>query len=197
MLHACNEKREMTHDGRSRTTKSRKIRTLRKRKPRHTWEYWKNDTIRQVEMKEKIKKEYHLRTKKLFKAKLYRTNLVKGINTWDVPLVRYSGLFLKWTRKELKQMNLRTRKLMNMHMALHPVERLHVNKKRGRKRTWQHWRQCWRTDITTQRLHRKAPRKTDCSHQKQYKRTRGPVEWQYPEKEVGRKKTNSMDVLSD
>ena len=28
-------------------------------------------------------------------------NLIKGINTWAVPLVRYSGPFLKWTRDEL------------------------------------------------------------------------------------------------
>ena len=47
-------------------------------------------------------------------------NLIKGINTWAVPLVRYSGPFLEWTRDELKQMDQRTRKLMTMHKALHP-----------------------------------------------------------------------------
>ena len=39
------------------------------------------DTIKQAEMKEKIKKEYLRRTRKLFKTKLYSRNLVKGINT--------------------------------------------------------------------------------------------------------------------
>ena len=35
-------------------------------------------------------------------AKLYSRNLDKEINTWAVLLVRYSGPFMKWTRKELK-----------------------------------------------------------------------------------------------
>ena len=36
------------------------------------------------------------------------------------------------------------------------------------KRTYQHWGQRWRIVTTTRRLHRKARRKTDYSHQKQY-----------------------------
>ena len=51
-----------------------------------------------------------------------------------MPLVRYSGPFLKWTRDELKQMDQRTRKLMTMLKALHPrddVDRLYVSRKEG------------------------------------------------------------------
>ena len=80
------------------------------------------DTIKQVEMKDKIQKEYLRRTRKLLETKLNRRNLIKGINTCAVPLVRYPGPFLKWTRDELKQMDQRTRKLMTMHKALHPSE---------------------------------------------------------------------------
>ena len=94
------------------------------------------DTIKQAEMKEKIQKEYLRRTRKLLETKLNSRNLIKGINTWAVPLVRYSGPFLKWTRDELKQMDQRIRKLMTMHKALHPrddVDRLYVpRKERGR-----------------------------------------------------------------
>ena len=43
------------------------------------------DTIKQVEMKEKIKKEYPRRTRKLLEIELYSRNLIKGINTWAVP----------------------------------------------------------------------------------------------------------------
>ena len=43
------------------------------------------DTIKQVEMKEKILKEYFKRTRKLQETKLYSKNLTKGINTWVVP----------------------------------------------------------------------------------------------------------------
>ena len=91
------------------------------------------NSIKQVEMKEKIQKEYLKRSIKLFETKLKSRNLIKGINTWAVQLVRYSGPFLKWTRDELRQMDKRTRKLMTMHKALHPredVDRLYVSKMR-------------------------------------------------------------------
>ena len=71
-------------------------------------------------MKEKIKKEYLRKTRKLLETKLYSRNLIKGMNTWSVSLVRYSGPFLKWTREELKQMDQRTRKQMTMNKASHP-----------------------------------------------------------------------------
>ena len=94
------------------------------------------DTIKQVEMKNKIQKEYLRRTRKLLETKLNSRNLIKGINTWAEHLVRYSGPFLKWTRNELRQMDQRTRKLMTMHKALHPrddVDRLYVSRKEGRR----------------------------------------------------------------
>ena len=46
------------------------------------------DTIKQVEMKEKIKKEYSGRNTKLLDTKLCSRNLIKAINTIAVPLVR-------------------------------------------------------------------------------------------------------------
>ena len=86
------------------------------------------DTIKQEEMKDKIKKEYLRRTRKLLSSR----NLIKAINTCAVLFVRYSGPFSKWTRKELKKMDQRTRKLMTMHKSLHPwddVDRLYVSRK--------------------------------------------------------------------
>ena len=90
------------------------------------------DTIKQIQMKDKIQKEYLRRTRKLLETKLSSRDLIEGINTWAVPLVRYSWLFLKWTKDELKQMDQRTRRLMTMHKALHPrddVDRLYVSRK--------------------------------------------------------------------
>ena len=87
-------------------------------------------------MKDKILKKYLRRTRKILKTKLSSRNLIKGINTWALPLVRYLGPFLKWTKDELKQMDQRTRKLMTMHKALHPrnnVDRLYVSRKEGRR----------------------------------------------------------------
>ena len=70
------------------------------------------DTIKQVKTKNKTEKEYLWRTRKLLETKLSCWNLIKGINTWAVSLVRYSKPFLKWTRDELKQMDQRRRNLM-------------------------------------------------------------------------------------
>ena len=71
---------------------------------------------------------------KLLETKLSSRNLIKGINTWGISLVRYLGPFLKWTSEELRQMDQRTRKVMTMHKALHPrdgVDRLYVPRKEG------------------------------------------------------------------
>ena len=45
------------------------------------------DSIKQMKMKYKIQKEYLRRTTKLLETKLSCRNLMKGINTWAVPLV--------------------------------------------------------------------------------------------------------------
>ena len=85
-------------------------------------------------MKNKIQKEYLRRTRKPLETKLSCRNLIKGINAWAVPLVRYSRPFLKWTRDELRQMDERTRKLMAMYKSLHPrddVDRLRKEGVRG------------------------------------------------------------------
>ena len=114
-----------------------KIRTLGEKETyKHLW-IPEADTIKQEEVKEKNKKEYFRRTRKLLETKLHSRNLIKGINTWAVPLVRYSGLFPKWAREGRKEMNQRTRKLMAMHKALHPrddVDRFYVSRKEGERR---------------------------------------------------------------
>ena len=103
-----------------------KIRTLEENETYKYLGILEADTIKQVQMKDTIRK--------LFETKLSSRNLIKGINTWAVILVRYSGPFLKWTRDELKQIDQRTRKLMTIHKALHArddVERLYVSRKEG------------------------------------------------------------------
>ena len=70
-----------------------KIRTLREKEASKYLSILEADTIKQVEVKEKIKKEYLRRTRKLLKTKLSSRNLIKGINTWAAPFVRYLGPF--------------------------------------------------------------------------------------------------------
>ena len=93
-----------------------RIRTLEEKETDKYLGILEADTIKQVQMKDTIQKEYLRRKRKLHETKLSSRNLIKGINTWAVPLVRY---FLKWTREELKRMDQRTRKLMTMNKALH------------------------------------------------------------------------------
>ena len=93
MRHACDEKRHMTEG--IELSNQEKIRTLREKE---TYEYLvilEVDNIKQVEMKERSKKEYLRRIRKLLEAKLYSTNLIKGINTWAISLVRYLASLLK------------------------------------------------------------------------------------------------------
>ena len=85
MLIMKSGKRRIT-DGWNHSLK-KKLEHSEKKKRTNTWEYWK-----QMEMK-KIKEEYLRRTRKLLKAKLNSKNIIKGINAWPVPLVRYSGSF--------------------------------------------------------------------------------------------------------
>ena len=109
-----------------------KIRTLGENQTFKFWASWRLTPSNK--WKDKIQKEYCRRTRKLLETKHNSRNLIKGINTWAVTLVRYSEPFLKWTRDELKQMNQRTRKLMTMNKALHPrddVDRLYLSRKEG------------------------------------------------------------------
>ena len=72
-----------------------KIRTLGEK---DTYRYLSNleaDTIKPVEIKEKIRKEYLRRTRQLLEIKICSRNLIKGIITWAVSLVIYSKPFLK------------------------------------------------------------------------------------------------------
>ena len=113
-----------------------KIRTLAENETYKYLGILKANTIKQIEMKNKIQKEYLRRTRKLLVTKLSSRNIIKGITTWAVLLVRYSGPFLKWTREKLRQMDQRTRKLMTMHKGLHlkdDVHRLYVPRKEGRR----------------------------------------------------------------
>ena len=72
-----------------------KIRTLGENKTYKYLGILQADNIKQVQMKDNIRKEYLRRTRKLLETKLSGRNLIKEINTWAVPLVTYSGPVLQ------------------------------------------------------------------------------------------------------
>ena len=90
MRYASYEKRETISDGRNRIAKSRKNLNARRKENvqilGHLWS-WHHQTSEY----ERKKLEYLRRTRKLLETKLNKRNLIKGINTWVVTLVRYSG----------------------------------------------------------------------------------------------------------
>ena len=77
-----------------------KTRTLGKKETYKYLGVLEADTIKQKEEKEKIRKnitrelESNLRTN-------WIAETLKKVNSWAVPLKRYSWPFLKWTREEL------------------------------------------------------------------------------------------------
>ena len=92
------------------------------------------DKFLEEKMNFTISKEYIRRIRKVLKSKLTGGNLVHGINTWAVSLLRYSAAFVSWRKSELQAIDRKARKLFNIYGALHPkseVDRLYIPRKEG------------------------------------------------------------------
>ena len=88
-----------------------------------------NDGIQHSKMKEKIRKEYNRRVRSILRTELSGRNKMEAINSLAVPVVQYSFGIIDWKISELKKIDTKTRKLLNMHKMLHPkadVERLYL-----------------------------------------------------------------------
>ena len=59
----------------------------------------------------KVSKEYFRRLKKVLKSRLTGGNLVQGVNTWAVALLRYSVAFISLRKYDLQAIDRKTRKL--------------------------------------------------------------------------------------
>ena len=85
-------------------------------------------------MKLNVSKEYIRRLRKVLKSKLNGGNLVRGVNTWAVSLLRYSAAFVSWRKSELQAIDRKTKKLLAIYGALHPEsdeDRLYIPIKEG------------------------------------------------------------------
>ena len=83
-------------------------------------------------MKFNVSKEYIRRLRKVLKSKLIGGNLVRGVNTWAVSLIRYSAAFFSWRKSKLQAVDRKTRKFFIMYGALHPksdLDRLYIPRK--------------------------------------------------------------------
>ena len=70
------------------------------------------DKFLEEKMKLNVSKEYIRRLRKVLKSKLNGGNLVRGVNTWTVSLLRYSAAFVSWRKSELQAIDRKTRKLL-------------------------------------------------------------------------------------
>ena len=75
------------------------------------------DKFLEEKMKLNISKEYIRRLRKVLKSKLNGGNLVRGVNTWAVSLLRYSTAFVSWRKSELQAIDRNTRKLFTIYGA--------------------------------------------------------------------------------
>ena len=93
-----------------------------------------SDGIQHSKMKEKVRKEDLRRVRLILITELNGRNKPEAVNSLAVPVVQYSFGIIVWNISELKKIDTKTRKLLNMHKMLHPkadVERLYIPRKDG------------------------------------------------------------------
>ena len=78
------------------------------------------DDIKHIQVKKKTLSEYNKRVRNILKSKLNGGNIIKAINRWAVPVIRYTAGIIDWTQAELEDLDRKTRKLMSAHHAQHP-----------------------------------------------------------------------------
>ena len=84
--------------------------------------------------KDRVVKEYKARVKKIWNSELNGNNKAIAHNSFAVPIITPTVGILGWTKKEISDLDITTRKIMNMAGAFHTagdVDRLYVERKNG------------------------------------------------------------------
>ena len=92
------------------------------------------DRFLKEEMMLNVPKEYMRMLRKVLKSNLNDENLVSGVNTWAVSLLKYSVAVVSWRKSKMQPIDRGTRKLFTIHGALDPksdVDRLYIPRKKG------------------------------------------------------------------
>ena len=85
-------------------------------------------------VKSNVQSEYKRRLKLVLKSKLTGRNKISAINTYAVPVIRYTAGVINWTKEELHHLDTKTRKLLTIHRGFHPrddVDRLYLPRTEG------------------------------------------------------------------
>ena len=86
--------------------------------------------------KERVRKEYKRRIRKLWSYNLYSNNKVTAHNTFAIPVLTPTIGILNWTKQEIRDLDIATRKILTYTGSLHKrsdVNRLYVPRKFGRR----------------------------------------------------------------
>ena len=84
--------------------------------------------------KERVLKEYTKRVRKIWSSKLYGNNKATAHNTLAVPVITPTIGILQWTKKEICDIDIATRKILSYTGNLHKradINRLYVPRKQG------------------------------------------------------------------
>ena len=86
------------------------------------------------EVRQKAKTEYKKRIRLVLKTQLTAKNKITAINTYALPVIRYTAGITAWPKEDINNLDIQTRKLFTMHGAFHPksnVDRLYDKRKEG------------------------------------------------------------------
>ena len=84
--------------------------------------------------KEKVTKEYYRRVRKIWNSELYSRNKITAHNTFAVPVLVPTFGVLDWTKKEIEDIDIKTRKTLTQSGSFHrnsSVDRLYSSRKEG------------------------------------------------------------------
>ena len=93
-----------------------------------------NETIEHKKMREKIRKEYLRRLKKICKSDLTPKNKITAINQYAVPVVTYGFGVVNWPQVEINKLDVKTRKMLTLHKITYRnqcLDRIYLPRREG------------------------------------------------------------------
>ncbi|XP_067931123.1 uncharacterized protein [Watersipora subatra] len=88
----------------------------------------------EAKVRHKALTDYKKRLWQILRSQLNAKNQVMAINTYALPVIKYSAGIIKWTEEAIIETDTTTRKLLTKQEALHPksdTTRFYLNRKNG------------------------------------------------------------------
>ena len=93
---------------------------------------FENEVIKDSKIKSIATSVYKKRVRKILRSALNGRNVIMAINTWVIPLIRYTVGVVKWTQAEIRALDVSTRKLLTLYKCFSindDIHRLYVPRK--------------------------------------------------------------------